>query len=112
VVSDLCQNTCMANGNKRFNTWKIIKNILTACLAVIMGMWWVVLGTVCSEPAEPSVTTHHMIPFNCHGTVVFITPLRSALLTWLMPMFLVVGLFWRAAEKRATRTKQRAAVSD
>ena len=105
LVSDLCQNTCMASGKERFTTWKIIKKILTACLAVIMGMWWLVLGTVCSEPAEPSVTSHHVIPFNCHGTVVFITPLRSALLTWLMPMFLVVGQAWLAAQKRAARIK-------
>jgi hypothetical protein len=96
----------MANGKERFTTWKIIEKILMACLAVIMVMWWGALGTVCSEPAEQNVATRHVISFNCHGTVVFITPLRSALLTWLMPMFLVVGLAWRAAQKRATRTKR------
>ena len=96
----------MATGKERFTTWKIVEKILMACLAVIMVTWWAVLGTVCSEPAEPSVATRHVISFNCHGTVVFITPLRSALLTWLMPMFLVMGLAWLAAQKRATRTKR------
>ena len=82
-------------------TWKILETVLMTCLIADVGVWWVLLATICSEPVEPNVTTHHTVPYNCHGTVVFITPLRSGLLQWLIPGLLVVGLAWTVAHKRA-----------
>ena len=102
VTSGLCQNAVVANGKERFTVWKILEKILMACIIGLIAGWSAVLGTICSEPLEPSVTTSHTIPFNCHGTVVYITPIRSALLTWLIPMCLLMGLAWKAARKLAT----------
>ena len=84
-------------------TWKILERVLMGCLIAGVAVWWVLLGTICSEPWEPNVTTHHTVPYNCHGTVVFITPLRSALLHWLIPVFVLMGVAWTAAHKRARR---------
>src|SRR6185437_8869120 len=97
---------CMVNGKLGFVAWKIIEKVLLACLITDMAMWWLLLGTFCSEPWQSNVTTHHTVPFNCHGTLVFITPLRSTLLDWLMPVFLVVGVAWTAARKRAARIRR------
>jgi len=97
----------MVNWQERFTAWKTLEKILMVCLFVDMALWWVLLGTVCSEPWEPNVTTHHTVPFNCHGTLVFITPLRDAFLRWLMPVFLVVGLAWTAAHKRVNKQSER-----
>jgi hypothetical protein len=83
--------------------WNILKKVLITCLIGGVAVWWVLLGTICSEPRESNVTTHHTVPYNCHGTVVFITPLRSALLQWLIPGLLLIGLAWTAAHKRASR---------
>ena len=85
-------------------TWKILEKLLMTILIADIAVWWILLGTICSEPLESNVTTHHTVPYNCHGTIVFITPLRSALLQWLIPAFLVIGLAWTAAHKRASRT--------
>ncbi len=84
-------------------TWKILEAVLITCLIAVVAVWWALLGTICSEPSEPNVTTHHTVPYNCHGNVVFITPLRSGLLHWLIPGLLVVGLAWTFAHKRASR---------
>lgn len=83
--------------------WKILEAVLMTCLIAGVGVWWSLLGTICSEPREPNVMTHHTVVYNCHGTVVFITPLRSALVQWLIPALLLVGVAWTAVNKRVNR---------
>ena len=64
-----------------------------ACLFAGMGVWWILLGTICQSPSAPVAVTGNVIPYNCHGSLVFITLLQNRLLHWLIPALFVVGYF-------------------
>lgn len=81
--------------------WKLLAGFLAACLGVGMLAWFVLLGTICSEPKAPVIATNHAIQYNCHGSIVYITPFQDALLHWLIPIMLLVMLLWKAVKKRA-----------
>jgi len=49
-----------------------------------------VLTGLCSSPRVREPETGHVIPYNCHGMTVFISPLQDAMKTWLMPLFIVL----------------------
>ena len=48
------------------------------------------LTGLCSSPRVREPETGHVIPYNCHGMTVFISPLQDAMKTWLMPLFIVL----------------------
>jgi hypothetical protein len=81
--------------------WKLLAGFLVVCLSAGMLTWFVLLGTICSEPKAPVVATNHIIQYNCHGSIVYITPFQDALLNWLVPAMLLVGLLWQAAKKHS-----------
>jgi hypothetical protein len=76
---------------------KLLPMLLMACLAIGVSAWWALLGTICSMPSEP--VGQYTVPYNCHGTTVFITSLQNALLNWLIPACVVIGLCLTAAKK-------------
>jgi hypothetical protein len=76
---------------------KLLPVLLMVCLVIGMLAWWVLLGTICSMPLAP--VGQYTVPYNCHGTTVFISSLQNALLNWLIPACVVVGLCWKVAKK-------------
>ena len=67
----------------------------------VVAAWWSLMGTICSAPTVASPTTDNTVPYNCHGAIVFITPLQEGLRAWLVPVgFLFVVLAY-VARKRA-----------
>jgi hypothetical protein len=51
--------------------------------------WAILLSTICSNPRTPVPQTQHVIPYNCHGMKVFVSPSGDAMLHWLVPMQLL-----------------------
>jgi len=68
---------------------------------IIVVTWIGLLGTICSAPLSASPKTNNTVPYNCHGTIVFITPLQEGLKTWLIPALFLLGLVIHVAKKRA-----------
>jgi len=68
----------------------------TACTLACVVAWGILLTTICSNnPRTPVPQTRHVIPYNCHGMTVFMSPLQDALRTWLTPLgllFMFLGL--------------------
>jgi hypothetical protein len=81
--------------------WKLLAGFLMVCLFAGMFAWFILLGTICSEPNAPIAATGNTIQYNCHGHMVYITPLQDGLLHWLIPAMLVAGLLWKLVKKRA-----------
>ena len=81
--------------------WKHALWLLMACLFV--GAWWILLGTLCQAPSAPVAATGNVIQYNCHGSVVFITPFQNRLLHWLIPALFVVGYFALLLIRRRNR---------
>lgn len=81
--------------------WKILTWLLMACAIIGLLVWFALLSTICSEPRVPVAATNHIIQCNCHGSIVYITPLQDKLLHWLIPSMFLVGLLWQSAKKRA-----------
>ena len=71
---------------------KIVLGIFAACALSTVAAWGVLLTGLCSNPRVRTPETGHVIPYNCHGMTVFITPLDDTLKTWLLPLFMVFGL--------------------
>jgi hypothetical protein len=80
--------------------WKLLASFIFACLIVGLLVWFVLLGTICSEPRVPVAATNHTMQYNCHGNIVYITPLQNALLHWLVPAMFIVMLLLQAVKKR------------
>ena len=72
------------------NKWKILYGVIFGCMMVVMVMWWSLMGTVCSEPTVPNPETNQVIEFNCHGTIVYTTPIQDLLQTWLIPVEVIL----------------------
>ena len=75
-----------------------MKKVRIALLTIInlMGLgvvaaWCYLLSTLCSSPSTINEATKNTVDYNCHGTVVFITPFQSAQLHWLLlPLLILV----------------------
>jgi hypothetical protein len=85
----------------RHNLWYVLPVILQGCLVLGLGRWVLLLSTICSSPPAPDAATRHVISYNCHGTVVFISRIQYVLLLGLIPALLVAGLCGKVAKKRA-----------
>jgi hypothetical protein len=68
----------------------VLLAFFVACTLASLGAWAFLLTTICSNPRTPMPETRHVIPYNCHGMTVFISPLDEAMLHWLIP---IEGLF-------------------
>jgi hypothetical protein len=70
--------------------WKVLLGISSAGALACVLAWYVLLFNICSNPRQVDAATRNTIPYSCHGTTVFITPLQQAVLEWDGP----VGLFF------------------
>ena len=68
---------------------------------LIVVAWAGLMGTICSAPQTVSAKTDNTVPYNCHGTIVFITPLQEGLKTWLIPAAVLFAILGHVAKKRA-----------
>jgi hypothetical protein len=69
----------------------ILTFIMVAVLSLVAG-WWFLLSTICSSPTAENPATENTISCNCHGSVVFITPVQDLLLHWLIPVWILLAL--------------------
>ena len=69
---------------------------------LIVVAWAGLMGTLCSAPQTVSPKTGNTVPYNCHGTIVFITPLQDGLKTWLIPAAVLFAILGNVAKKRGT----------
>jgi hypothetical protein len=69
--------------------WTMLLAFCFACVVACLVAWFILLSTLCSNPRTPVPQTQHVIPYNCHGMKVFISPLDDAMLHWLGPIGLV-----------------------
>jgi hypothetical protein len=62
---------------------------------------WVWVGNqVCRDPAQLDAVTQHIIPNNCHGKIVYITPFERNVLQWLVPLQMSVLVLTSFLKKR------------
>jgi len=66
--------------------WKLLLAFFVACTLASLVAWFILLSTICSNPRTPMPETQHIVTYNCHGMTVFISPLESAMLHWLIPI--------------------------
>jgi hypothetical protein len=85
----------------RIGAWNFVAHGLKACMFALVVLWVLVLTTLCASPLLPNPSTGNTISYNCHGTIVYITPFRHAVLIWLIPVLVLIGLCAKAANKRA-----------
>ena len=78
---------------------KVLLAIIFGLIAAAVAVWWVLLGSICSEPSTPNIATQHIVPYNCHGSIVFITPLQDGILHWLVPIGFALVLVAHAIRK-------------
>jgi hypothetical protein len=91
----------MLMGEPRRNVWNVLALALQACAYICLGVWIFLLSTICSSPLAPDAAAGHVISYNCHGTLVFISRTQNILLYGLIPALVVAGVCGMAARKRA-----------
>ena len=84
--------------------WKFALCLLTVCAAAGVGVWWILLGTICRAPSAPDAATGNVVQYNCHGSLVYITQFQSRLLHWLIPALFIVGYLGQLLIRRRKRT--------
>ena len=75
--------------------WTLLLAFFFACELACVVAWFILLTTICSNPRTPVPQTQHLIPYNCHGMTVFISPLQDTMLHWLVPvgfLFILLGM--------------------
>jgi hypothetical protein len=84
--------------------WKVVVCLLMACAIAGVGVWWILLATICRAPSVAVAATGNLIQYNCHGSVVYITKFQNGLLHWLIPALFVIGYFGQLLVRRRKRT--------
>ncbi|HXC37700.1 MAG TPA: hypothetical protein VN667_02045 [Burkholderiales bacterium] len=69
--------------------WKLLLAFFATGMVGSLVAWGYLLTTLCGKPRIPAAATGNVIPYNCHGTTVFITDFDNAALHWLIPLELV-----------------------
>ena len=91
--------------------WTALAAFCFACVVACLVAWFILLSTICSSPRAPVPQTQQVIPYNCHGMKVFLSPLQDGMLNWLGPVglsFILVGMVAAAKVAEAiARTVQR-----
>src|SRR5579862_4699608 len=87
----------------KYNVWRVLALALRACGFAGLGLWIYLLSTICFSPGVPNPITGNVFPYNCHGSIVFISLIQRILLFGLIPALIIVGLFGKAARKRAEK---------
>ena len=68
---------------------KLLLAFFVTCTLAVLAAWAILLTTLCSHPRTPVPDTQHVVPYNCHGMTVYISPLENAMLHWLIPLELL-----------------------
>jgi hypothetical protein len=95
--------------------WTSLCAFFLACTLACVVAWFILLSTICSNPRTPVPQTQHVIPYNCHGMKVFISPSEDAMLHWLIPMellFIVLSLITAAMVVQAVAKAWQGSVRD
>jgi hypothetical protein len=92
--------------------WTLLLAFFIACVIACAVAWVILLSTLCSSPRTPVPQVQHVIPYNCHGMKVFISPVQDAMLHWLVPMGLLFGLLSLVAAARVVLAAATARQSD
>jgi hypothetical protein len=61
---------------------KVLLAVTMCVLAAMVLAWWFLLNTICTSPAVANALTQNTVPYNCHGSITFITPFQDAMLHW------------------------------
>jgi hypothetical protein len=85
------------------NVWRLLAIVLRACVFIFAGIWFLLLGTICSSPNSPVRATGNTFSYSCHGSIVYITLIQHVLLVGLFPALVLAGLCGMAAKRRADR---------
>jgi hypothetical protein len=91
----------MLMSESRRKVWNVLALALQPCVYICLGVWIFLLSTICSSPLAPEAATGHVISYNCHGTLVFISRTQNILLYGLIPALVLAGVCGRAVRKRA-----------
>ena len=92
--------------------WTSLLAFFFACAVACVVAWFILLSTICSNPRTPVPQTQHVIPYNCHGMKVFISPSQDARLHWLVPMGLLCIVLSLAAATMVVQAVAKAWQSD
>jgi hypothetical protein len=95
----------MLMSESRRNVWNVLAIALQACVYICLGLWIFLLSTICSSPLAPDAATGHVISYNCHGNLVFISRTQNILLYGLISALAVAAVCGMAARKRAGPSK-------
>ena len=79
---------------------KVVLALMIAASICAIASWTFLTLTICSSPSTVSAATQHTVAYSCHGSVVFITPFQSTLLTWLVPVLFLLLVLTRAVGKK------------
>ena len=87
---------------------KILRRVLLFLImflvVLVVAIWWHLLDGLCVSPSVPNFSTRNTIPYNCHGSIVYLSPVQNVLLDWLIPilfMLIAAGHFVRKWKPRA-----------
>jgi len=88
--------------------WKVLTGLTFSGVLACVITWYVLLFNICSNPRVANPATQNTIPYGCHGTTVFITPLQHNLLNWdgpvgLVLIVLMIGCFMAGITRGTTR---------
>ena len=92
--------------------WTLLLAFFFACVVACLVAWFILLSTICSNPRTPVPAAQHVIPYNCHGMKVFISPLQDAMLHWLVPSGFLFILLSFVAGAMVVRAAAKAWQSD
>lgn len=62
---------------------------VTVALVAVVACWWLLMSAIGSCPDSPDPTSGHVVPYNNHGTIQYMTEVQHNLL-WELPVTFVV----------------------
>src|SRR5262245_58645595 len=92
--------------------WTSLLALFFAGVVACVVAWGILLSTICSNPRTPVPHTQHVVPYNCHGMKVFISPLEDAMLHWLVPLELLCFVLSLGAGAMVVRAVAKAGQGD
>jgi len=77
--------------------------LVTAAGIALVACWWMLLSAIASGPVSPVPSDGHIVPYNNHGTIQYMTEVQHGLL-WELPVALVailaIGMWLRRKRGR------------
>jgi hypothetical protein len=63
--------------------------LVTVALVAVVVCWWLLMSAIGLCPDSPDPTSGHVVPYNNHGTIQYMTEVQHNLL-WQLPVIFVV----------------------